>query len=188
MNTLFIIQFFFAGKDCPNGVVGSYTNCVQWQRDITALYMTFYDFIIKRKMANIWVCLWFWCSFALFSFVYDFCVLILDEAVLALGRLYLETFVVNDDVDWNKANRHQAYRQFIMRTHGRLGAGDRRVLCGGLGTSTQTLLAKHRICGNLIKISPFISLSVCFCRSWKDLTQPRLRHALVTSCRDLFNK
>ena len=39
---------------------------------------------------------------------------------------------------------------------------------------------------NLIKISPFISLSVCFCRSWKDLTQPRLRHVLVTSCHDLF--
>ena len=33
---------------------------------------------------------------------------------------------------------------------------------------------------NLIEISPFISLSVCFCRSWKDLTQPRLRHVLVT--------
>ena len=41
--------------------------------------------------------------------------------------------------------------------------------------------------GNLIKISPFISLFVCFCRSWKDLTQPRSRHVLVTSCRDLFN-
>ena len=40
---------------------------------------------------------------------------------------------------------------------------------------------------NLIKISPFISLSVCFCSSWKDLTQPRLRHVLVTSCHDLFN-
>ena len=40
---------------------------------------------------------------------------------------------------------------------------------------------------NLIKISPFISLSVCFCCSWKDLTQPRLRQVLVTSCRDLFN-
>ena len=25
---------------------------------------------------------------------------------------------------------------------------------------------------NLIKIGHFISLSVCFCRSWKDLTQP----------------
>ena len=33
---------------------------------------------------------------------------------------------------------------------------------------------------NLIKISPFISLLVCFCRSWKDLTQPRSRHVLVT--------
>ena len=33
---------------------------------------------------------------------------------------------------------------------------------------------------NLIKISPFISLSVCFCRSWKDLMQPSSRHVLVT--------
>ena len=33
---------------------------------------------------------------------------------------------------------------------------------------------------NLIKISPFISLSVYFCRSWKDLTQSRSRHVLVT--------
>ena len=33
---------------------------------------------------------------------------------------------------------------------------------------------------NLIKISPFISLSVCFCCSWKDLTQTRSRHVLVT--------
>ena len=32
---------------------------------------------------------------------------------------------------------------------------------------------------NLIKISPFISLSVCFCRSWKDLTQPRSRHVVL---------
>ena len=33
---------------------------------------------------------------------------------------------------------------------------------------------------NLIKISPFISLLVCFCRSWKDLTQPCSRHVLMT--------
>ena len=31
---------------------------------------------------------------------------------------------------------------------------------------------------NLIKISPFISLSVCFCRSWKDLTRPRFNNGL----------
>ena len=53
----------------------------------------------------------------------------LDEAVLALGRLYRrEILVFNDDADWNKANRHQAYRQYILWTHGRLGAGDRRVI------------------------------------------------------------
>ena len=81
----------------------------------------------------------------MFSFVYDYFVLILDEAVLALGRLYRRyNMVFDDDVDWNKANRHQAYRQFMMWTHGRLGAGDRRVLCGGLGTGIQTLLAKRQ--------------------------------------------
>ena len=55
--------------------------------------------------------------------------LIPDEAVLALRRLYRRDILVfDDDADWNKANRHQAYRQYILWTHGRLGAGDRRVI------------------------------------------------------------
>ena len=55
--------------------------------------------------------------------------LILDEAVLALGRLYRrDILVLDDNADWNKANRHQAYRQYILWTHGRLRAGDRRVI------------------------------------------------------------
>ena len=41
--------------------------------------------------------------------------LILDEAVLALRRLYRRDILVfDDDADWNKANRHQAYKQFIQ--------------------------------------------------------------------------
>lgn len=55
--------------------------------------------------------------------------LVLDEAVLALGRMYRrDILVVDDDADWNKANRHQGYRQYILWTHGRLGAGKRRVI------------------------------------------------------------
>ena len=41
----------------------------------------------------------------------------------------------------------------------------------------------HAICNchNLNKISPFISLSVCFCCLLKDLTESHLKHLLVTS-------
>ena len=42
------------------------------------------------------------------------------------------------------------------------------------------LLIEGPFYSNLIKISHFISLSVCFCRLWKDLTQPRSRHVQVT--------
>lgn len=59
----------------------------------------------------------------------DFQVLILDEAVLALARLYRRDILVFDDeADVRKANRHQAYRQFILWTFGRLTVGDRRVV------------------------------------------------------------
>ena len=55
--------------------------------------------------------------------------LILDEAVLALARRYRrDVLVFDDEVDERKANRHQAYRQYILWVHGRLGAGDRRVI------------------------------------------------------------
>lgn len=59
----------------------------------------------------------------------DFSVLVLDEAVLALGRMYRRDILVfDDDADLNRANRHQGYRQYILWSHGRLGAGDRRVI------------------------------------------------------------
>ena len=55
--------------------------------------------------------------------------LILDEGVLALARLYRrDVFAFEDDADVRKANRHQAYRQFILWSFGRLTAGDRRVV------------------------------------------------------------
>ncbi|KAK3107166.1 hypothetical protein FSP39_008406 [Pinctada imbricata] len=59
----------------------------------------------------------------------DFHVLILDEAVLALARLYREdVLAVPADEDYNRGNRHTAYRQYILWTHGRLGAGIRKTI------------------------------------------------------------
>ncbi|XP_062581904.1 uncharacterized protein LOC134243685 [Saccostrea cucullata] len=63
------------------------------------------------------------------SRVPDFDVLILNEAVLALARLYRQGILAQpEDEDRNKANRHTAYRQFVLWHHGKLGAGNRRVI------------------------------------------------------------
>jgi hypothetical protein len=69
----------------------------------------------------------------LLCFIYiifqDFQVLILDEAVLALARMYRrDVLVLDDEVDLMSANRHAAYRQFILWQHGRLGSGQRCVI------------------------------------------------------------
>lgn len=55
--------------------------------------------------------------------------LILDEAVLALARMYRQDILALDEgADVRKCNRHAAYRQFILWQHGRLGAGERLVI------------------------------------------------------------
>ncbi|KAH3704768.1 hypothetical protein DPMN_079829 [Dreissena polymorpha] len=54
----------------------------------------------------------------------DFTVLVLDPAVLRLARLQRRDILLLDDADEedpHKANRHAAYRQYIMWEHGRLG-------------------------------------------------------------------
>ncbi|WAR28267.1 P2RX7-like protein [Mya arenaria] len=59
----------------------------------------------------------------------DFDLLILNERVVALARIFRRDLLVfEDDVDLMRANQHQAYRQFILWSYGRLGAGDRRVI------------------------------------------------------------
>ncbi|XP_070550606.1 P2X purinoceptor 7-like [Ptychodera flava] len=59
----------------------------------------------------------------------EFDVLILNEAVLAMMRIYRrEIFATDDSDDNNDANRHAAYRQYVMWQHGRLGTGNRMVI------------------------------------------------------------
>nr|XP_022297957.1 P2X purinoceptor 7-like isoform X1 [Crassostrea virginica] len=59
----------------------------------------------------------------------DFHVLCLDEAVLALARLYREdVLALPADDNFNRANRHSAYRQYVLWTYGKLGAGQRKVI------------------------------------------------------------
>lgn len=58
----------------------------------------------------------------------DFNILVLDEVVLQLSRRLRRDMVGVEPGDETKANRHAAYRQYILWTFGRLHFGDRRLI------------------------------------------------------------
>ncbi|XP_061167593.1 P2X purinoceptor 7-like [Saccostrea echinata] len=62
-----------------------------------------------------------------FSRLRDFDIVVLDELILHVARAYRqEIFAIQDDDDYNRANRHAGYRQYTLWQHGHLGAGHRR--------------------------------------------------------------
>ena len=59
----------------------------------------------------------------------DFETIVLDKLVLEVARRYREDmFGLQPDNDFNKCNRHAAYRQYVLWIHGHLGAGNRRTI------------------------------------------------------------
>ncbi|KAK3096037.1 hypothetical protein FSP39_022265 [Pinctada imbricata] len=59
----------------------------------------------------------------------DFQVVVLDEAVLRVSRVYRQdVLAVGEGDDLAKENRHAGYRQFILWTYGRLGTGVRKAI------------------------------------------------------------
>lgn len=59
----------------------------------------------------------------------DFYTIVLDELVLEVAiRSRNDALAEPRDIDYNKAHRHAAYRQYVMWIHGHLGAGNRKVI------------------------------------------------------------
>ncbi|XP_062595875.1 P2X purinoceptor 7-like [Saccostrea cucullata] len=59
----------------------------------------------------------------------DFYTVVLDELVLEVAlRYYNDVLAEPRDENINRSRRYAAYRQFIMWVHGKLGAGNRKVI------------------------------------------------------------
>ena len=78
--------------------------------------------------------------------------LCLDEAVLALARLYREdVFSLPADDNFNRANRHSAYRQYVLWMYEKLGADQRKVISKLCCLENQNQLSRTNrpVCGRL---------------------------------------
>lgn len=62
-----------------------------------------------------------------FSRLRDFDIVVLDELILHVARVYRQDiFAIQDDDDYKRPNRHAGYRQYTLWQHGNLGAGHHR--------------------------------------------------------------
>ena len=104
----------------PNQLKIKYVFCSIFRRFCVWLFTLTTILIQRQTMHPIHT---FCCPFQHFQLI------ALDENVLQVANLYRQDiFAYPEDVDRNKGYRHAAYRQFILWQHGRLGAGNRKVI------------------------------------------------------------